>query len=242
MEPAFLSLRIGFRLLGGRTPLKSAGERLSVLVTGDTVANMDFRTESVLSMADQVRKGALSARDLVGHAFERIEADNPRLTLSWLWIKSRAMVAAASIDEHVASGGDPGPLAGIPIGVKDLEDSSGFVTTQGSALFADGQPALADSPLVARLVAAGCVVVGKTNTPELGWKADTDNAVFGPTLNPWNLEYSPGGSSGGAQRRLPPAWFRWPQDPMAEVRSGFPRVLRSVGDQAVIRPGTNGRR
>ncbi len=167
-------------------------------MTGDTVANMDFRTESVLSLADQIRKGALSARDLVGHALSRIEADNPRLNAFVAVGEERAMVAAASIDEQVASGGDPGPLAGIPIGVKDLEDASGFVTTQGSALFADGQPSLADSPLVARLVAAGCVVVGKTNTPELGWKADTDNALFGPTLNPWNLEHSPGGSSGGS--------------------------------------------
>ena len=130
------------------------------------------------------------------------------------------MHAAASIDEQVASGADPGPLAGIPIGVKDLEDASGFVTTQGSALFADGQPAHTDSPLVARLVAAGCVVVGKTNTPELGWKADTDNALFGPTLNPWSLEHSPGGSSGGARRRLQPAWCRWPPGPTVEDRSG----------------------
>ena len=138
-------------------------------MTGDTVANMDFRTESVLSLADQIRKGALSARDLVGHALSRIEADNHRLNAFVAVDEERAMAAAASIDEQVASGGDPGPLAGIPIGVKDLEDASGFVTTQGSALFADGQAALTDSPLVARLVAAGCVVVGKTNTPELGW-------------------------------------------------------------------------
>ncbi|MDQ1360125.1 MAG: amidase [Acidimicrobiaceae bacterium] len=167
-------------------------------MTGDTVANMDFRTESVSSLADQVRKGETSARDLVRHALSRIEADNPRLNAFVAVDGERALVAAASIDEQVASGGDPGPLAGIPIGVKDLEDAAGFVTTQGSALFADAQPARADSPLVARLVAAGCVVVGKTNTPELGWKADTDNALFGPTLNPWNLEHSPGGSSGGS--------------------------------------------
>ena len=60
------------------------------------------------------------------------------------------------------------------------------------------RPRALDSPLVARLRAAGCVVVGKTNTPELGWKADTDNVTFGPTSNPWNLDYSPGGSSGGS--------------------------------------------
>ncbi len=72
------------------------------------------------------------------------------------------------------------------------------MTTHGSPVFAGDAPASSDSALVARLVAAGCVVVGKTNTPELGWKADTDNQMFGPTLNPWNLDHSPGGSSGGS--------------------------------------------
>jgi aspartyl-tRNA(Asn)/glutamyl-tRNA(Gln) amidotransferase subunit A len=91
-----------------------------------------------------------------------------------------------------------GPLAGIPIGVKDLEDAAGLPTTLGSAAFAGQAPAPADSALVARLRAAGCVILGKTNTPELGWKADTDNVVFGATRNPWNLEHSPGGSSGGS--------------------------------------------
>ncbi|HEY5252291.1 MAG TPA: amidase, partial [Acidimicrobiales bacterium] len=159
---------------------------------------MDFRTESVSELADQVRKGERSARDLVAHALARIEADNPRLNAFVAVDGERALAVAESIDQRVASGGDPGPLAGIPIGVKDLEDAAGFVTTLGSPLLADAEPARVDSPLVARLTAAGCVVVGKTNTPELGWKPDTDNGLFGPTLNPWNLEHTPGGSSGGS--------------------------------------------
>jgi aspartyl-tRNA(Asn)/glutamyl-tRNA(Gln) amidotransferase subunit A len=171
---------------------------LSLLATGDTVPDMDFRTESVSELADQVRKGERSARDLVTHALARIEADNPRLNAFVAVDGERALAAAESIDQRVASGGDPGPLAGIPIGVKDLEDAAGFVTTLGSPLLADAEPARVDSPLVARLTAAGCVVVGKTNTPELGWKPDTDNGLFGPTLNPWNLEHTPGGSSGGS--------------------------------------------
>lgn len=159
---------------------------------------MDFRTESVSVLADQVRKGDRSARDLVAHALARIEADNQRLNAFVAVDGERALATAAAIDDRVASGGDPGPLSGIPIGVKDLEDAAGFVTTHGSAVFAGAQPARADSPLVARLVAAGCVVVGKTNTPELGWKPDTDNSLFGPTLNPWNVAHTAGGSSGGS--------------------------------------------
>src|SRR5690606_20090365 len=71
-------------------------------------------------------------------------------------------------------------------------------TTKGCAVLAEAPPATVDSPLVERLRAAGCVVVGKTNTPELGHKADTINALFGATRNPWNLDRSAGGSSGGS--------------------------------------------
>jgi Asp-tRNA(Asn)/Glu-tRNA(Gln) amidotransferase A subunit family amidase len=110
----------------------------------------------------------------------------------------RALAQAAEIDDRVAAGDDVGPLAGIPIGVKDTEDVAGFRTTQGSLLFADSPVAAVDSVLVDRLRQAGCVVIGKTNTPELAWKADTDNRVFGRTGNPWSVGRSAGGSSGGS--------------------------------------------
>jgi aspartyl-tRNA(Asn)/glutamyl-tRNA(Gln) amidotransferase subunit A len=159
---------------------------------------MDFRTASVVDLAGQVRSGSLTAAELVDHALARITAVNPTINAFVAVDEDRARAAAAAVDKVVASGGDPGPLAGIPIGVKDLEDAAGYVTTHGSTAYADSPPAVADSTLVARLVAAGCVVVGKTNTPELGWKADTDNPLFGATLNPWNLDHTTGGSSGGS--------------------------------------------
>jgi aspartyl-tRNA(Asn)/glutamyl-tRNA(Gln) amidotransferase subunit A len=159
---------------------------------------MDFRREALTDLATDVRSGKRSALDLVAHALERIEALNPRVNAFVALDADGALKAAAGIDRAVAQGDDPGPLAGIPIGVKDLDDAAGFVTSHGSAVFADDTPATQDSPLVARLRAAGCVVVGKTNTPELGWKADTDNTTFGPTCNPWDLAHSPGGSSGGS--------------------------------------------
>ena len=86
---------------------------------------MDFRTESVSELADQVRKGDRSARDLVTHALERIETDNPRVNAFVAVDGERALAAAAAIDERVAAGYDPGPLAGIPIGVKDLDRRGG---------------------------------------------------------------------------------------------------------------------
>jgi aspartyl-tRNA(Asn)/glutamyl-tRNA(Gln) amidotransferase subunit A len=159
---------------------------------------MDFRTASVIDLAGQVRTGSLMAAELVDHSLGRIAAVNPTVNAFVAVDEARARAAADAVDALVASGGDPGPLAGIPIGVKDLEDAAGYVTTHGCAAYADGPPAATDSTMVARLVAAGCVVVGKTNTPELGWKADTDNSLFGATLNPWNLDHTPGGSSGGS--------------------------------------------
>jgi len=163
---------------------------------------MDFRRIALADLAGQVREGKLSAREVVGHALERIESLNPVLNAFVAVDAEAALARAARIDEAVAAGRDPGPLAGIPFGVKDLEDASGFVTSHGSALFADHAAAGADSVLVARLKAAGGVAVGKTNTPELGWKADTENATFGRTGNPWNIEHSPGGSSGGSAAAL----------------------------------------
>lgn len=179
-------------------PARHGATRLSPGCYPGTVQVMDFRLDSVAGLAQQVRSGAVTAGELVEHALEQIARDNPTLNAFVAVDPDRARAGAESIDRKVAAGINPGPLAGIPLGVKDLEDAAGYVTTHGSMAFADDPPAASDSPLVSRLVAAGCVVVGKTNTPELGWKADTDNLLFGPTLNPWNLDHTPGGSSGGS--------------------------------------------
>jgi Asp-tRNA(Asn)/Glu-tRNA(Gln) amidotransferase A subunit family amidase len=187
----------GTRCRTGQRPWLGNG-RLWPSGLASTVEIMDFRKESVVELAQQVRKGQLSATSLVEHALGQIAAHNPTLNAFVAVDPERARASAADVDAKVASGIDPGPLAGIPLGVKDLEDAAGYVTTHGSKAFADGPPAASDSPLVARMVAAGCVVMGKTNTPELGWKAVTDNRAFGQTLNPWSLDHTPGGSSGGS--------------------------------------------
>jgi aspartyl-tRNA(Asn)/glutamyl-tRNA(Gln) amidotransferase subunit A len=159
---------------------------------------MDFRRTSVAELATQVQAGELSARELVAHALDRIEALNPVINAFCAVDGDRALAEAAALDERVAAGEQIGPLAGIPLGVKDLEDAAGFVTTFGSALHAGDAPAASDSAHVARLRAAGCIVVGKTNTPEHGFKGVTDNPTFGATRNPWSTDHSPGGSSGGS--------------------------------------------
>jgi aspartyl-tRNA(Asn)/glutamyl-tRNA(Gln) amidotransferase subunit A len=159
---------------------------------------MDFRRTTVAALAGDVAARRISAREVVQVALDRIEAIDPQVNAFVAVDGDLALADAAAIDERIAAGEQVGPLAGIPIGVKDLEDARGFRTTHGSAVYADGPPATDDSPLVDRLRAAGCVVVGKTNTPELGHKGDTTNPLFGSTRNPWNLERTAGGSSGGS--------------------------------------------
>lgn len=159
---------------------------------------MDFRHTSVEELAQLVSTGEVTARELAEEALARIDAANPELNAFVAVDRERALAEADLVDQRLGSGEDVGPLAGVPIGVKDTEDAIGYRTTEGSMLFADRPEARTDSLLVARLRQSGCVVVGKTNTPELAWKGDTDNVLFGRTANPWSTDRSPGGSSGGS--------------------------------------------
>ena len=159
---------------------------------------MDFRESTVVELAARVRAKDVSARELTQGALDRIAELNPLINAFTRIDEERALEQAAAVDQIVASGGNPGTLAGIPIGVKDLEETTGYPTTAGSPLLRDAPAAAHDSPHVARLRAAGCVVVGKTNTPEFGWTARTENRLYGLTKNPWNLEHTPGWSSGGS--------------------------------------------
>lgn len=159
---------------------------------------MDFRTRSLPELASDVTQRRVAARELVEHSLATIDALNPRVNAFVAIDADAALRAADEVDRRIAAGDDVGPLAGIPIGVKDLEDATGFTTSCGSATHAGDPPATSDSVLVGRLRGAGAIVLGKTNTPEYGLKAQTDNPTFGITRNPWDLERTPGGSSGGA--------------------------------------------
>jgi Asp-tRNA(Asn)/Glu-tRNA(Gln) amidotransferase A subunit family amidase len=163
---------------------------------------MDFRTTTVAALAADVAARRVSSRELVQGALDRIDEVNGRVNAFVVVDAEAALRQAADIDERIAAGEDVGALAGIPIGVKDLEDAAGLPTSMGSAVYADGPPAAEDSPLVSRLRASGCVVIGKTNTPEMGWKGDTVNPRWGATANPWDLARSAGGSSGGSGAAL----------------------------------------
>jgi Asp-tRNA(Asn)/Glu-tRNA(Gln) amidotransferase A subunit family amidase len=146
-------------------------------------------------LAAAVRSGRVHPTELVAEALRRIGGgDGPIGSVV-------ALRADGALEEAARSRGE-GPLAGIPFLVKDLADCAGLPTTYGSKLFADAAPAAADGVQAARLRAAGAIPIGKTNTPEFGWIGFTSNQVFGATRNPWNLERSPGGSSGGSSAAL----------------------------------------
>jgi aspartyl-tRNA(Asn)/glutamyl-tRNA(Gln) amidotransferase subunit A len=159
---------------------------------------VDFRTVPVAQLAGQVRGGERSARELTSEALERIDTIDREVHAFVAVDAERALEQAAAVDQIVATGGDPGPLAGIPIGVKDSEDVAGYRTTHGSTLWSDSPAVRHDSVLVSRLRSAGAVVVGKTNLPEFAWTAHTTNTLFGLTRNPWRLDHGAGGSSGGS--------------------------------------------
>ena len=158
---------------------------------------MDFRAHTIAELAADVNEGRRTAESLVQAALQNIADHDEALNAFCAVDAERALASASAIDAAIQAG-ERFPLAGIPFGVKDLEDAEGYVTTYGSSFHVDDAPASTDSVLVARLRAAGAVVVGKTNTPEFGYKGKTDNVPFGASKNPWNLERSPGGSSGGS--------------------------------------------
>ena len=135
--------------------------------------------------------------ELVRAALARIEALNPSLNAFVALRAEAALAEAAALERRIAAGEDVGPLAGLPVGVKDLEDVADMPTTFGSIPFKHWRPR-GDSVQVARLKRAGAIILGKTNTPEFGYTGLTKNLVFGVSRNPWNLDRTPGGSSGGS--------------------------------------------
>src|SRR5512136_220496 len=144
-----------------------------------------------------VQSGEITPRELMEETLKRIEKVNPKLNAFVSLQAERAMDEARVMTERLAKGDNLGPLAGLPIGVKDLEDAAGMVTSFGSIPYRDNV-AQHDSVQVARLRKAGAIVVGKTNTPQHGFTGFTKNRLYGTTRNPWNLDRTPGGSSGGS--------------------------------------------
>lgn len=153
--------------------------------------------QSITAIAEAVREKRITAVELAEHTLARIDAVNADLNAVVSTNPELTLKYAAQADAEIADGKPVGPLHGVPMTIKDSLDTFDFVTTwgtQGRAAFRPGR----DAAVVARLRRAGAILVGKTNTPEFTLAFQTDNNLFGPTNNPYDLTRTPGGSSGGA--------------------------------------------
>ncbi len=152
---------------------------------------------SAVELAAAIRSKALSAVEVTEAVLQRIERLNPALNAFCTSMADEARERANEIEAAVLRGNDVGPLCGVPVSIKDNLYVSGVRTTFGSKLL-ENNVTTEDAPCTERVRRAGAVIIGRTNSPELGWKGVTDNRVFGITRNPWNRDLTPGGSSGGA--------------------------------------------
>jgi len=153
---------------------------------------------TAIACAEAVRSGELTAADLLERALAAIQQRNPGLNAFVHLDPDLAAAEAARVDALVARGEDPGPLAGVPFGVKDMDHCAGMPTTYGSQVHRGRGPQERDSVHVGRLRRAGAVPVGMTASPEFGTVQFTRSRAWGTTRNPWNPARTPGGSSGGS--------------------------------------------
>ncbi len=152
---------------------------------------------SALDARALIGRRALSPVELLESCLKRVAEVNHAVNAMVAIDEPAARAAAKAAEDQVMKGGPLGPLHGLPVGIKDLEETKGLRTTYGSPIFKDFVPE-ADCQMVANLKRAGAVVMGKTNTPEFGAGANTRNAVYGVTGNPFDPMKSAAGSSGGS--------------------------------------------
>lgn len=162
-----------------------------------SVSDTSIARMTAVEIAAKVKSREVSAAEVAEAAIARMEAFEPHISAFSVPTPEVARAAAAAVDAKIAAGEDPGPLAGVPIGIKDLVATAGIETAMGSNLYKGWVPD-EDDIVVERLKAAGAVILGKTNVPEFGYSGVGHNPLGITTRNPWNLGLTPGGSSAGS--------------------------------------------
>ena len=160
--------------------------------------DQDIAYTSATSLLDLYRKRARSPVEVTSLLLDRLEALQPKINAFRIVDRDGALAVARASEQRWMSGGEIGRLDGVPVTIKDLLLMRGFPTLRGSRLVDPSQDWSEDAPATARLREAGAVILGKTTTPEFGWKALGDSPLTGITRNPWELSRTPGGSSAGA--------------------------------------------
>ena len=153
--------------------------------------------DGVVALAERVRRGEVTAEQVTAEALGRIDAKNATLNAFLHVAHDEALAQARGIDAKRARGETLGPMAGIPVAVKDAICTRGIRSTAGSKILGSYVPPY-DAAVIERLRAADAVVVGKANMDEFAMGSSTENSAFGPTRNPWDTTRTPGGSSGGS--------------------------------------------
>src|SRR6195256_2190006 len=176
----------------------AAARRTSLINSAEaaTATSDDITSASAGELADAIRSKKLSSRVIVEAHLERIAKVNPKLNAVVQLTAEAARKEADEADAALARGEIKGPLHGVPVTIKDTLETAGGICTGGTKGRGNYVPK-ADATAVARLRAAGAIILGKTNVPELAGALETDNLVYGRTNNPYDLARTPGGSSGG---------------------------------------------
>ena len=189
----------------------------------EAVAANEICRMDAVTLADKIRNKELSPTEVTEAVLARMEKLNPLLGAFCTPTPDVARAQAKAVEADIIAGRSVGPLAGVPVGIKDLVYTKGIKTTSGSIIYKDFVPT-EDDVVVERLKAAGAVIIGKTNVPELGYSGASFNLIFPPTKNPWNVERTAGGSSSGSG---------------AAVASGIgPMAIGSDGGGSVRIPGS----
>ena len=158
---------------------------------------MSLTDTTAVELAAGIAAGQYSAREVTTAFIDRIAETDERLNAFLAVDTPGALAAADAVDAARAAGEPLGPLAGVPVAVKDVITTAGLVTTCGSRILEGWVPPY-DATVTARLKQAGAVIVGKTNMDEFAMGSSTENSAYGPSRNPWNTDLIPGGSSGGS--------------------------------------------